>query len=146
LDDESATLMGNVLSWNLGYLQRQYPVLKEGNGFVKKVKPLCLITEKESALYALLSGIDFVEEECPYSVGASSIEYKLLLSQIEEKSPGTKLRFYLEFLRKIQPLLKREEKLELKPCSICGEPTSADVCSVCRLKQRLTLAEKGQGS
>lgn len=145
LDDESATLMGNVLSWNLGYLQRQYPVLKEGNGFVKKVKPLCLITEKESALYALLSGIDFVEEECPYSVGASSIEYKLLLSQIEERSPGTKLRFYLEFLRKIQPLLKREEKLELKPCSICGEPTSADVCTVCRLKQRLTLSGKGQG-
>jgi conserved hypothetical protein TIGR00269 len=146
LDDESATLMGNVLSWNLGYLQRQYPVLKEGNGFVKKVKPLCLITEKESALYALLSGIDFVEEECPYSVDASSIEYKLLLSQIEERSPGTKLRFYLEFLRKIQPLLRREEKLELKPCSICGEPTSADVCTVCRLKQRLTLSGKGQGS
>jgi Predicted ATPase of the PP-loop superfamily implicated in cell cycle control len=146
LDDESATLMGNILSWNLGYLQRQSPVLKEGNGFVKKVKPLCLITEKESALYALLSGIDFVEEECPYSVGASSIEYKLLLSQIEEKSPGTKLRFYLEFLRKIQPLLRREESLELKPCSICGEPTSADVCTVCRLKQRLTLSEKGQGS
>jgi len=146
LDDESATLMGNVLSWNLGYLQRQYPVLKEGNGFVKKVKPLCLITEKESALYALLSGIDFVEEECPYSVGASSIEYKLLLSQMEEKSPGTKLRFYLEFLRKVQPLLRQEEKIGLKPCSICGEPTSAEVCTVCRLKQRLTLSEKGQGS
>jgi uncharacterized protein (TIGR00269 family) len=86
-----------------------------------------------------------VEEECPYSVDASSIEYKLLLSQIEEKSPGTKLRFYLEFLRKVQPLLRQEEKFELKPCSICGEPTSGDVCSVCRLKQRLTLSEKGQG-
>ncbi len=146
LDDESATLMGNTLSWNLDYLRRQYPVLEEGGGFVRKVKPLCLITERESALYALLSGIDFVEEECPYSVDASSIEYKLLLSQIEEKSPGTKLRFYLDFLRKVRPLLKQEERLELKPCKVCGEPTSAEVCSVCRLKQRLILSGRGQDS
>ncbi len=137
LDDESATLLSNVLSWNMGYLSRQFPVLLEGDGFVRKVKPLVKFTEKENALYAFLSGIEYVEEECPFSEGASSIEYKRILSQIEEKSPGTKLRFYMDFLRRLHPLL-RSEKVNLRPCRVCGEPTSAEVCSVCRLRERLS--------
>ncbi|QID32761.1 TIGR00269 family protein [Pampinifervens florentissimum] len=137
LDDESATLLSNVLSWNMGYLSRQFPVLLEGDGFVRKVKPLVKFTEKENALYAFLSDIEYVEEECPFSEGASSIEYKRILSQIEEKSPGTKLRFYMDFLRRLHSLLRSEE-VNLRPCRVCGEPTSAEVCSVCRLRERLS--------
>ncbi len=137
LDDESATLFSNVLSWNMGYLSRQFPVLSEGDGFVKKVKPLVKFTEKENALYAFLSGIEYVEEECPFSEGASSIEYKKILSELEEKSPGTKLRFYMDFLRRLHPILQ-SEKVHLRPCSVCGEPTTAEVCSLCRLRERLS--------
>ncbi|MEJ7556161.1 MAG: TIGR00269 family protein [Aquificaceae bacterium] len=136
LDDESATLLSNVLSWNMGYLSRQFPVLLEGEGFVRKVKPLVKFTEKENALYAFLSGIEYVEEECPFSEGASSIEYKKTLAQMEEKSPGTKLRFYMDFLRRLHPILQTQE-VELRPCKVCGEPTTAEVCSVCRLKERV---------
>lgn len=136
LDDESATLLLNLLSWNMGYLARQFPVLPEGDGFVRKVKPLVKFTEKENALYAFLSGIEYVEEECPFAEGASSIEYKKILSQIEEKSPGTKLRFYMDFIRKMHPLLQSQE-VSLRPCKVCGEPTTAEVCGVCRLRERL---------
>lgn len=138
LDDESATLLSNLLSWQMDYLERQFPVLKEEGGFVRKVKPLCKFTEKENALYAFAKGIEYVEEECPFAEGASSIEYKTILSQIEEKSPGTKLRFYTGFLKRLKPLLT-EKKVELKPCKICGEPTTAEVCSICRLKEKLSL-------
>ncbi len=136
LDDESATLLSNVLSWNIDYLARQFPVLSEGDGFVKKVKPLVKFTEKENALYAFLSGIEYIEEECPFSEGASSIEYKKILAQMEERSPGTKLRFYMDFLRRLHPILQSQE-VKLRPCRICGEPTTAEVCSVCRLKERV---------
>lgn len=139
LDDETATLFSNTLSWQLEYLKRQYPVLSEGNGFVRKVKPLFKMSEKENALYAFLRGINFVEEECPFAEGASSVEYKRLLSQIEEKSPGTKLRFYTEFIRRVHPILKQEGGVPVGACSVCGEPTTSDVCSVCRLKARLSL-------
>ena len=137
LDDEVAVLMGNVLSWNLDYVSRQYPVLEEGEGFVRKVKPLCLITEKESALYSFLSGIDFVEDECPYSVDASSIKHKLLMAKIEEESPGTKLRFYLEFIKKVRPLLAKRHNVELRACEVCGEPTTAQICAVCRIASKV---------
>ncbi|SNZ15801.1 TIGR00269 family protein [Hydrogenobacter hydrogenophilus] len=138
LDDESAVLFVNTLNWNVEYLKRQYPVLPEDDGFVRKVKPLCKISEKESALYAVLSGIDYIEEECPFSEGATSIEHKLYLSQLEDKSPGTKLRFYSEFLRKLYPLLKESSKGNLQKCEVCGEPSSNSLCNVCRLKLKLS--------
>ncbi len=137
LDDESAVLFANTLSWNVEYLKRQYPVLPEDDGFVRKVKPLCKISEKESALYAVLSGIDYIEEECPFSEGATSIDHKIYLSQLEEKSPGTKLRFYSEFLRKMYPLLKESSKGNLQKCEVCGEPSNNSICNVCRLKLKL---------
>ena len=139
LDDEASALLANVLNWNEKYLGRKYPVLEEEEGFVRKVKPFCKFTEKETALYALLNGIDFIEEECPFSEDATSILYKEVLNKIEERMPGTKLRFYLDYLRKIYPRFKKqEEKRELKSCRVCGEPTMGEVCPVCRMKERLS--------
>ena len=58
----------------------------------------------EAAAYAIMSGIDYVYEECPFSTGAKSLTYKGMLNKLEEKSPGTKLMFLKGYLR----LLKRE--------------------------------------
>ncbi|WP_456384121.1 TIGR00269 family protein [Persephonella sp.] len=140
LDDEAAVLFGNTLHWNIDYLKRQYPVLWEEGGFIRKVKPLCKITEKESALYAFFNNIEYIEYECPFSEGASSIEYKELLSSLEEKHPGTKLQFYTNFLKKMYPILKEyqeRQKDQLKVCKICGEPSFTEICSVCKLKEKV---------
>ncbi len=47
LDDEAAVLFGNVLRWDAEYLGRQYPVLPASPGFVRKVKPLVRLSERE---------------------------------------------------------------------------------------------------
>lgn len=140
LDDEAGVLLGNTLQWDLKYLAKQYPVLEEEEGFVKKVKPLCKITEKESALYSVLNNIDYIEYECPFSEGATSIEYKTILNQLEEKHPGLKLRFYSDFLKKIYPIFKkqnRENEKYLVRCKVCGEPSYSEICGVCRLKAQV---------
>jgi len=143
LDDEAAVLFGNTLHWNIDYLKRQYPVLKEENGFIRKVKPLCKITEKESALYAFFNDIQYIEYECPFSEGASSIEYKETLSKLEEKHSGTKLQFYTNFLKKMYPILKKHQERErLNLCKVCGEPSFTEVCSVCRLKEKVENISK----
>jgi tRNA(Ile)-lysidine synthase TilS/MesJ len=51
LDDEAAVLFGNTLTWQVGYLARQGPVLPESDGFARKVKPLCRLYEREMAAY-----------------------------------------------------------------------------------------------
>jgi hypothetical protein len=53
LDDEAAVLLGNVLRWDVGYLGRQHPVLPSAAGFVRKVKPLVRLGERESAAYCV---------------------------------------------------------------------------------------------
>lgn len=145
LDDEAATLLGNVLDWKEGYLARQSPKLEASEGFARRVKPLVLCTEREMAAYAITSGIQYILEECPFSRGATSLFYKDLLNQLEERSPGAKLRFYRNFL-KINHLFRIEE-LRLNPCGICGYPTTGEICNFCRLKERAArMAQKKEGA
>jgi len=138
LDDEAAVLLGNTLNWAVGYLGRQAPVLPANQpGLARKVKPLCTMYEREMAAYALVQGIDYIYDECPHAVGARSIFYKDLLTQLEARSPGAKRHFYSNFLRareRGQILFQDREREELQPCRQCGQPTSAGgLCAFCRL-------------
>jgi uncharacterized protein (TIGR00269 family) len=140
LDDEAAVLFGNTLTWQSEYLLRQGPVLEATEGLARKVKPLCRFYEREMTAYALLRGIEYIYDECPYALGASSIQYKELLNQIEHAHPGAKHAFYLNFLRaRSRGLFTTRESVQpaLQPCQRCQQPTSAlDLCAYCRMLKR----------
>lgn len=137
LDDEAAVLMQNTLHWQTGYLARQAPVLPSTHPrLARKVKPFVRLYERETAAYAIVRGIDYLYDECPYAVGSKTIFYKKLLNQLEGRSPGAKLSFYLSFLRAKRGglLSMQEEALELNECQRCGQPTTAPgLCAFCRL-------------
>ena len=138
LDDEAAVLFGNTMHWQVGYLARQAPVLPaSAEGLARKVKPFCRFYERETAAYALIQGIDYIYDECPFSVGASSIRHKMVLNEMERESPGTKLQFYLGFLCAREGGAFEgvsESRPEMHPCRQCGQPTSAGVVrAFCRL-------------
>lgn len=149
LDDEVATLFGNVLHWNVDMLGRQAPVLEErifGEGdaaatvLVRKVKPLVKIAERETAAYALLKGIDYVVEECPLVAGNTQHKYKEALTMLEESSPGTKHQMYFGFLKRASDrFTQTEDEVQVVPCAECGSPTVAwdgaqPRCSFCKTK------------
>ena len=140
LDDEAAVLFGNTLSWAGEYLLRQGPVLPETTGLARKAKPLFRIYEREMLAYALLRGIEYIYDECPFSDGSTSIYYKQLLNRLEIDRPGAKQAFYLSFLeaRKSGLFAERESlQAELHLCTNCGQPTSAPgLCSFCRMMSR----------
>jgi uncharacterized protein (TIGR00269 family) len=138
LDDEAAQLLQNNLFWVRGYLQRQAPVLPEaaGGGLVRKAKPLCLLYERESAAYTLVRGIAYVQRECPYAQGATSIFHKGILNDLERRSPGAKLQYYQGFVRARQEgfIVAEGEAAEFEVCARCGQPTTANaVCAFCRM-------------
>jgi tRNA-5-methyluridine54 2-sulfurtransferase len=141
LDDEAATLFGNTLIWSREFLVRQSPVLDESEGLARKVKPLCRFYEKEMTAYALLRGIEYIYEECPFSIGSTSIYYKQMLNELESERPGAKLIFYLKFLEaRKQGLFAApvKEPAALHTCPTCGQPTSApDNCSFCRMIEKV---------
>ena len=140
LDDEAAVLFGNTLRWNVDYLSRQRPVLPAERGFVKKVKPLVRLGEREMAAYCVLTGIDYIVEECPMAAGNKHLGYKEALNAIEVDSPGAKAAFYFEFLDKaahrFEAATMGEAEVELRSCSSCGAPTTGDVCAFCKLVAR----------
>ncbi len=115
LDDEVATLFSNTLRWDAGYLAKQYPVLPEDDGFVRKVKPLVFLTEKENLAFCLFEGIEFYHEECPFARDATSIFFKKIWAEIEDRMPGTKLRFFREFLK------FKEKYLNINPYQVAQE-------------------------
>lgn len=138
LDDEAATLFGNVLQWNPEYLARQSPLLPaDGGGLARKVKPLIRVAERETAAYAVMRGIDYEVEECPMAMGNTINRYKQWLNQLEEQSPGMKANFLLGFLDRGQAAFTHlQERVELGSCSVCGQPTTGHVCAFCRLRQQ----------
>jgi len=108
---------------------------------VRKVKPLCRITEYETAVWCFLNGIEHVLTACPYSKGASFTGHKDLLARLEQKSPGMKMQFYENYLRSGKPAFEAlaANAPALNECARCGYPTSQEVCGVCRVKETLTL-------
>jgi len=161
LDDEVATLFGNVLHWNTEMLGRQMPVLNErvlGSGdearvaLVRKAKPLVKLSERETAAYALLRGIDYVIEECPMVEGNTQHRYKHAITLLEEGSPGTKSQFYAGFLRKAADRFREDSEspdgADVVACISCGAPTvprdaREPRCSFCKTKS-LALKRKSE--
>jgi uncharacterized protein (TIGR00269 family) len=137
LDDEAAVLMGNTLNWVGEQLVRQSPLLEAREGLVRKAKPFCRFYERETAAYALLQGIEYVYDECPFSVGSKMLYYKAILNQLEADRPGAKLNFYLSFLQAQENgLFARQGRLEeqlMHACPRCGQLTTSEgLCAFCK--------------
>ena len=142
LDDEAATLLGNVLKWNTEYLGRQSPVLPAHTGLSRKVKPLIRVAERETAAYAVLRDIDYEIEECPMVAGNTINRLKERLNVLEGRSPGIKQQFLFGFFERAAPYFDGGEKPDLAACGRCGQPTTGDVCAFCRVQARVTGQEQ----
>jgi uncharacterized protein (TIGR00269 family) len=143
LDDEAATLLGNTIRWQDGFLARQRPVLAAtGDTQVRKVKPLYRLSEREMAAYCVLAGIDYVVEECPLVEGNTGHELKEALNLLERSSPGIKAQFLFGFLDREadhwQPGRADRDAADLGACDSCGMPTTTDTCAFCRQRERIT--------
>lgn len=138
LDDEAATLLGNTLHWQTEYIGRQMPLLPgTDDGFVRKAKPLYRVSERETAAYAIIRGIDYIVEECPLVAGNTQLRYKDALNELERKSPGTKQQFLFGFLDSAAPLFAQQQRPPMHPCNRCGSPTPGEVCAFCRLQSEV---------
>lgn len=143
LDDETAVLLGNILHWHTEYLGRQAPMLPSRHGFPKKVKPLVRLSERETAAYCVIRGIDYMVDECPMATGNRHLSYKAALNDIETSSPGAKFAFYFGFLQRAAERFRDDSEdpsTPLRPCSRCGAPCSSEICAFCRLVDRATAA------
>lgn len=138
LDDEVQTRLLNVIHGDVARLGRVGPVLEgDSSGFVRRVKPLCELPEREVALYAFLKDIEFQTVPCPYRGTALRNDIRSFLNRLETNHPGTKYTVLRSF-EKIAPSIRElTGEAGLKNCKICGEPTVGEVCKACQSLREL---------
>lgn len=137
LDDESQSILMNYFRNQLDIAARLGPItgVKRDGHFIRRIKPLYFMTEKEVTAYAFLKGLLGKYGECPYATFSYRNDVRDMVNEFENKHPGTKsaiIASYLELL----PLLKdKYSKVpgKISHCSRCDEPTSGIICQHCKM-------------
>ena len=131
----------NFFRKNVKVSARLGPVtgITKDSRFVRRIKPLYTLTEKETTSYAYLKGFMDKFSECPYSSDAYRNQVRNMLNDFEVKYPGTKHSVITSFLE-IMPILKDHYKFTtdgIKSCKICDEPCSQDTCKACQYAETI---------
>jgi tRNA-5-methyluridine54 2-sulfurtransferase len=143
LDDEAGRLLGNLVRHRVKYLGKQQPFLPSTHpGLPVRLKPLYRLEASEIRRYCELKGINPVALKCPLSQGATSHFFKEALDLLETKMPGTKRDFLFTYLDRNRP---QTEHQAFVSCRHCGEPTHTDLCSICKLIERIKSSRENSG-
>ncbi len=139
LDDEAQTILMNQFRNNISASSRLGPLsgIKEDKKFIRRIKPLYFLTEKEIMTYAFLNNLVTPFNECPYAQDSFRSKVREYLNKLDKEYPSTKSSIINSFLE-ISPLLKENyKKQDIKYCNICEEPTSKEKCRACEYVELL---------
>ena len=132
LDDMAQSVMMNFVRGDVERLARLGPHEKVQPGLIPRFLPLRIIPEKETLLYAIVSGLEYWDGECPYWKEALRNQYRDIVDQLEDRSPGARYSI-LSSYDTLKPMLYREyPQSKLHICE-CGEPTVGSRCKSCEL-------------
>jgi uncharacterized protein (TIGR00269 family) len=132
LDDTAQSILMNFTRGDLERLARLGPHRKVQPGLIPRIQPLRTIPEKESYLYAMLRGLPFSDDECPYADLALRNEYRSIVDVLEAKHTGTKFAIVASYDAIRPSLAEQYPQVDLRLCE-CGEPTCNQRCMACEL-------------
>lgn len=136
LDDEAQSILMNQFRNDVKASARLGPRtgVKDQKGFIPRIKPLYLCTEKEVTTYAFLKGILDTFTECPNASQAYRAEVRETLNQMELKYPGTKYSLINSFLETLPMLREKYKSGSVSECPRCGEPSASPekLCNACK--------------
>jgi len=132
LDDMAQSALLNLLRGDIGKMASLDPGGYTSPGFVRRIKPLCEVPERETTLYAYLQGFELQSTQCPYAGEAMREDARAFLGDMETRRPGTLFTIYNTALKLIPATAS---PTAMKTCKICGEPSVGETCRVCQLIQ-----------
>jgi uncharacterized protein (TIGR00269 family) len=141
VDDFLMFYFKNFIYKNFEWSFKMLPKVKSKNPkLLTKIRPLIFTKSKEILEYATINGLPIFPETCPYSLGGGCLTDPKTIKFVElvESANNIVENFKLEMMHSIVLFNKKYAHLliednSLKSCRICGEPTSGDICSFCRL-------------
>ena len=144
LDDEAQSILMNLFQNDIQKLARLGPVsgYAKHKSFIRRVKPLRKIKEKEVLAYAMLNGIKIHFITCPYAPESFRSVVQKELNLYESKHPGTKLNIVKWFDKRREKFKSMVKDEKIGTCEVCGEPTAEEVCLTCQLISKLQRKKK----
>ena len=144
LDDEAQAILMNLFKHNAEVLPRSGPMtgVLLDNRFVRRVKPLYFLTEKQIMTYAFLQGLTGNFNECPNASQSFRNAIRDWLNDIEREFPGSKCRLVNTFILWLPSLKLAYSSLSsgaIAVCRQCGEPSTQELCQACLYVQQLTV-------
>ncbi len=132
-DDAIAYIFKSFMAQDMLQMAKWLPVTRPTSTAAGRLRPLYEVYEKETLLYAIVTGTPFLHEECPHRPRASIEDrIKELMNKLEEEHPGLKISFLRRYVRNID-----EPREEPKKCKICGMPSAGETCGYCKLTMKV---------
>ena len=139
LDDTSQSILMNFTRGDMERLARLGPHIKIQENLIPRIQPLKRVPEKEVYLYALVNELPIHDGECPYAHNALRNQYRSMISDLEERSPGTRHAILNSYESIKDLLIEKYPPINLKSCEKCGEPTHQYLCKACVLRKSLGI-------
>lgn len=135
LDDEAQSFVMNLFRNDIKSIKRQGPVSGAGKSskFVKRVKPLYFIREKETEKYSKLMDFPVKYGECPCSSDAFRRNFKTGLWKLEETYPNAIKNTVDFYIRNIHKNKSIDRQIKVNSCANCGEPCKNKTCRTCQI-------------
>ncbi|MBT3416892.1 TIGR00269 family protein [Candidatus Woesearchaeota archaeon] len=133
LDDESQSIIMNTFRNSMETSARLGPItgIQEDAKFIKRIKPLYFLTEKEIMTYAFIKGLTDNFNECPYAKNSLRSDVRNMINGITKKYPSTKYSIVNSFLEILPSLKEKYSGSAIETCEECGEPSSNSFCRAC---------------
>jgi uncharacterized protein (TIGR00269 family) len=138
LDDVVQTYLLNIVHGDVWRVHHFGAVSMDSGGhFVRRVRPFCLVPERETAVYAYLKNIEFQSAACPYASEALRNDARHWLNRLEQRHAGSLFTIFRSF-EKVGKAMGQQEK-EFSVCKHCGGPCGAtkDACVACKSLEKL---------
>ncbi len=145
LDDEAQSIMMNLFQHGLQRFVRMGPLsgVVDNEKFIRRIKPLREITEKETRAYFFIKKFPHDIWECPYMQFAFRHNIRKMLNDYEKDNSGTKaniVKSYDSFIKKF-----KKTKYNIVFCEKCKEPTSSNICRACIIKEEFYERTRNKG-
>jgi len=127
-------LAGRNFQWNFKILPKV-----EGRGLLlTKIRPLIYARPEENEEFCRARGLPVSAVCCEYGLcNAAHAEVYEMIRAARRRDPDFDLKL-IGGVVDFNLRYGRDEAGEIRRCKICGEPTSGEVCTVCRLRMRLS--------
>lgn len=143
LDDLSLFTLMSIAQGRVDDLVKLVPRTERAGMLVPRVRPLALVSGKETLTYVVVLGVPFHHENCPHAPSNGlRPQLSAMLEAVEDNVPEFRKMMYTNMVSNLIPRITRQAGAETQTCTVCGMPSSGRTCSFCRIRLRLAGSGK----